>query len=112
MTFRRPALSRCVTFAEVAAETRLPEEEVELLVMKALAQNLVRGHIDQVDRTVNLVWVQPRVLDKNQVPSAPPGPPWGGGAGRGGRGKGMGTSVVVCARMQEAWDAVAASSLW
>ena len=71
MTFRRPALSRCVTFAEVAAETRLPEEEVELLVMKALAQNLVRGHIDQVDRTVNLVWVQPRVLDKNQVRSAP-----------------------------------------
>ncbi|KAF0301171.1 26S proteasome non-ATPase regulatory subunit 13 [Amphibalanus amphitrite] len=69
MTFRRPALSRCVTFAEVAAETRLPEEEVELLVMKALAQNLVRGHIDQVDRTVNLVWVQPRVLDKNQLSS-------------------------------------------
>ncbi|XP_037087108.1 26S proteasome non-ATPase regulatory subunit 13-like [Pollicipes pollicipes] len=69
MTFKRPALSRCVTFAEVAAETRLPEDEVELLVMKALAQKLVRGHIDQVDRTVNLVWVQPRVLDKNQLSS-------------------------------------------
>ena len=46
MTFRRPALSRCVTFAEVAAETRLPEEEVELLVMKALAQNLTDTYRD------------------------------------------------------------------
>jgi len=69
MTFKRPALSRCVTFSEVAAETHLPEDEVELLVMKALAQKLVRGHIDQVERTVNLVWVQPRVLDKTQLSS-------------------------------------------
>lgn len=56
-----------LTFAEISQETRLPIGEVELLVMKALAQGLVRGAIDQVAGTVNMTWVQPRVLDRTQI---------------------------------------------
>lgn len=56
-----------MTFAEISQETRLPLGEVELLVMKALAQGLVRGAIDQVAGTVNMTWVQPRVLDRTQI---------------------------------------------
>lgn len=67
MTFRRPANQRVLKFEEIAKETKLPVNEVELLVMKALAQDLVRGHIDQVASVVNLTWVQPRVLDRTQV---------------------------------------------
>lgn len=67
MTFQRGANNRLLTFKDVAQQTQLPEEDVELLVMKALAKGLVKGSIDQVDRTVNLSWVQPRVLDKDQV---------------------------------------------
>lgn len=58
---------RQLTFAEISQETRLPLGEVELLVMKALAQGLVRGAIDQVAGTVNMTWVQPRVLDRSQI---------------------------------------------
>ena len=67
MTFKRSANNRTITFDEIAKETRLPLKEVELLIMKALAQGLVRGAIDQVSGAVNMTWVQPRVLDKNQV---------------------------------------------
>ncbi|XP_034186446.1 regulatory particle non-ATPase 9 isoform X2 [Osmia lignaria lignaria] len=67
MTFKRQANNRQLTFAEISQETRLPLGEVELLVMKALAQGLVRGAIDQVAETVNMTWVQPRVLDRTQI---------------------------------------------
>ncbi|KAK0166877.1 hypothetical protein PV327_004351 [Microctonus hyperodae] len=67
MTFKRQANNRQLTFGEISEETRLPIGEVELLVMKALAQGLVRGAIDQVAGTVNMTWVQPRVLDRTQI---------------------------------------------
>jgi len=67
MTFKRPSTDRQLTFEEIAAETQLPANEVELLVIKALAQGLVRGAIDQVAGRVHMTWVQPRVLDKNQI---------------------------------------------
>jgi len=56
-----------LTFAEIAGKTHLPLDEVELLVMKALSLNLVRGTIDEVDQLVHLTWVQPRVLGKDQI---------------------------------------------
>lgn len=48
MTFKRPSHNRQLTFSEIAKETRLPLNEIELLVMKALSQGLVKGAIDQV----------------------------------------------------------------
>ena len=42
-------------------------QKVELLVMKALSLKLVKGTIDQVEQFVQMNWVQPRVLDKEQV---------------------------------------------
>lgn len=48
MTFKRPSHDRQLTFDEIARETRLPLNEIELLIMKALSQGLVKGAIDQV----------------------------------------------------------------
>jgi len=67
MTFRREATERQIHFKEIAAATTLPEDQVELLIMKALSQGLVRGRIDEVQSTVSLTWVQPRVLDSSQL---------------------------------------------
>ena len=67
MTFRRDANDRSIAFKEISAQTGLSEDKVELLVMKALSKALVKGQIDQVGQSVNLTWVQPRVLDKNQL---------------------------------------------
>ncbi|XP_042878477.1 26S proteasome non-ATPase regulatory subunit 13-like [Penaeus japonicus] len=67
MTFQRKAWDRQLTFAEIAQETGLPENQVEVMVMRALSLGLVKGTIDQVDNKVNITWVQPRVLDKKQL---------------------------------------------
>lgn len=47
--------------------TRVSCSQVELLVMKALSVGLVKGSIDEVDKRVHMTWVQPRVLDLQQV---------------------------------------------
>ena len=40
---------------------------MELLVIRALSLNLVKGVIDEVDEKVHMTWVQPRVLNNEQV---------------------------------------------
>lgn len=69
MTFQRKAWDRQLTFGEIARETGLPANQVEVMVMRALSLGLVKGTIDQVDGKVNITWVQPRVLDKKQLAS-------------------------------------------
>jgi len=67
MTFKRPATERQISFEEIAKESQVDVNTVERLVMNALALKLVKGSIDQVDQVVHLTWVQPRVLDKQQL---------------------------------------------
>ena len=67
MAFTRPANNKQLSFNEVSLKTKLPEDEIELLVMRALSLGLVKGSIDQIDKNIFISWVQPRVLDINQV---------------------------------------------
>lgn len=67
MAFTRPAYDKQLTFGEVATKTKLPENEIELLVMRALSLGLVKGSIDQIEKKILINWVQPRVLDITQV---------------------------------------------
>ena len=59
--------TRALSFSDVAARTRLPVDQIELLAMHALSLGLIRGSIDQVDQILNMHWVKPRVLDLRQV---------------------------------------------
>ncbi|CAF3500281.1 unnamed protein product [Rotaria socialis] len=59
--------SRSLSFNDVATRTKIPIEQVELLAMKALSLDLIRGSIDQIDQKLNMHWVKPRVLDLRQV---------------------------------------------
>jgi 26S proteasome regulatory subunit N9 len=88
--FKRPTSDRVLPFSVIAAEARVPADEVEHLVMKALSYvfsslalfvnvtndsirennkkikrlKLIRGTLDQVASTASISWVQPRVLDR------------------------------------------------
>ncbi|KAG9403846.1 26S proteasome non-ATPase regulatory subunit 13 [Aphanomyces cochlioides] len=67
LVFHRPSHERNIPFADIAAATRLPLNQVEWLVMRALSLGLIKGSIDQVDGIVSVNWVQPRVLESQQL---------------------------------------------
>ena len=56
-----------MTFTTIRDETKVKPDEIEHLIMKALSLGLVRGTIDQVAQIANINWVQPKVLDMQQV---------------------------------------------
>lgn len=63
----RPSKERYISFNEISQKALVDYNQVEFLVMKALSKALVSGSIDQVNATVNITWVQPRVLSSEQV---------------------------------------------
>jgi len=63
----RPDKERPISFQSIAEDTRLPQDEVEHLVMKALSLKLIRGTLDQVAEQAHIQWVQPRVLGRDQI---------------------------------------------
>lgn len=56
-----------MSFKYIAERTKVKEDEVEYLVMKALSLGLVKGKIDQVGHVARFDWVQPKVLDMDQI---------------------------------------------
>ncbi|KAI3438613.1 hypothetical protein D9Q98_001036 [Chlorella vulgaris] len=62
-----PPDQRTIALSTVAERTKLPLAGVEFLLMKALALHLVEGVIDQVDGSVQVSWVQPRILTLPQI---------------------------------------------
>ncbi|EDQ89152.1 uncharacterized protein MONBRDRAFT_32580 [Monosiga brevicollis MX1] len=67
LVFKSPPHMRDLKFDTIAQAANVTEEAVERLVMRAMALGLVRGAIDQVEGLAKLNWVQPRVLDLQQV---------------------------------------------
>ncbi|XP_049386999.1 26S proteasome non-ATPase regulatory subunit 13 homolog B [Solanum stenotomum] len=67
--FSRPAEDRTIPLSAIAERTKLSVEDVEHLLMKSLSVHLIEGIIDQVEGTVHVSWVQPRVLGIPQIKS-------------------------------------------
>uniref|UniRef100_A0A7N0UZ13 PCI domain-containing protein n=1 Tax=Kalanchoe fedtschenkoi TaxID=63787 RepID=A0A7N0UZ13_KALFE len=67
--FSRPSEERTIPLAVIAERTKLSVGDVEYLLMKSLSVHLIEGIIDQVEGTVHVSWVQPRVLGIPQIKS-------------------------------------------
>lgn len=62
--FNLPKGNRVVSFQTVEKCCGVPKNNVEFLVMKAMALDLVRSQIDQVSETITVNWVVPKVLSQ------------------------------------------------
>mmetsp|Transcript_7463 Transcript_7463/g.15969 ORF Transcript_7463/g.15969 Transcript_7463/m.15969 type:complete len:419 (+) Transcript_7463:225-1481(+) len=67
MVFERPSLERTLSFEDISDRVGVPIDQVEWVIMRALSLNLIKGTMDQVDQTVDVTWVMPRVLDNKQM---------------------------------------------
>lgn len=56
---------RVLAFADIQAHTKVAD--VELLLLKALSLNLIKGLIDEIQQTVYISWCQPKVLNKREL---------------------------------------------
>lgn len=65
--FQRGTKERTISFATLAEAAQVAGNQVELLVMKALSKGLVKGTINQIAEVVEFSWVEPRVLDMEQL---------------------------------------------
>eukprot|EP00271_Cylindrocystis_brebissonii_P002951 TRINITY_DN13696_c0_g2_i1.p1 TRINITY_DN13696_c0_g2~~TRINITY_DN13696_c0_g2_i1.p1 ORF type:complete len:408 (-),score=103.97 TRINITY_DN13696_c0_g2_i1:697-1920(-) len=63
----RPSEERTIPLQVIAERTGLSLDGVELLLMKTLSVHLLEGVIDGVEGTVQVSWVQPRVLAPPQI---------------------------------------------
>lgn len=67
LLFARTADDRSVPLTAVAEGCAVPENDAEMLVMRAMSLGLIKGSIDEVAGVVTVTWVQPRVLDLKQI---------------------------------------------
>ena len=67
MVFERPSLERTLSFEDIAERVVVPLDQVEWVIMRALSLKLIKGTMDQVEQTVDVTWVMPRVLDSKQM---------------------------------------------
>ena len=58
---------RCLSFAQISQRCKVDKEDVEMLVMKAMSLELVKGAIDEVDQTVQIDWIMPRYLSTEHL---------------------------------------------
>ena len=67
LIFQRPPSQRNIPFSEIAKATQLELKQVEWVLIRAMSIGLIRGVIDEVDQTVSVTYIRPRVLDKTQL---------------------------------------------
>lgn len=67
LVFRKPSHERTLTYAEICRVGRIPADQVDWILMRAMSLKLLVGTIDQHARTVTVTWIQPFVLDTEQI---------------------------------------------
>lgn len=69
LVFNKPTVSRCIQYDEILKQIPLltNENEIEHLIMRCLSLGLIRGLINQVEKNVEVSWIQPRTMTLAQI---------------------------------------------
>lgn len=67
LVFSRASHDRTITFNDIATKVHIPLDQVEWMLMKALSLNLIKGTMNELKQTIEVTWVQPRVLNKLNI---------------------------------------------
>ena len=67
MIFQCGKDERSLPFAKIAEACQIEQSDVELLVMKAMSLELIKGTIDEVIQVVHVDWIKPRYLNKGHL---------------------------------------------
>lgn len=58
---------RSLRFDRIAAHCQVDKPDVEMLLMKALSLQLIKGNIDEVEEVIHVDWMLPRYLSKQHI---------------------------------------------
>lgn len=67
LVFYTPAEQRTFTFHALAQRCMLPVKDIEELVLQALSLKIIKGSLDGLEETVEVTWVQPRILNLVEI---------------------------------------------
>ena len=67
LVFNTRADSRVFTFETLASRCNVDLKSVETLLLQALALHLIEGRVDGLESKVEVTWLQPRVVDKDDI---------------------------------------------
>jgi len=67
LAFHTDASNRTLSFEAIAKAADMDLNEVELLIMRVLSLGLIKGKINQINQTVTITWIIPRILNKEQI---------------------------------------------
>lgn len=56
-----------LSFDIISEKTNTPIDQVELIIIKTMSLHLIEGYINQDQQYVVVSWIQPRILNLDQV---------------------------------------------
>lgn len=67
LVFNKTANDRNISFENISTQCNIEYKQVEYYLMKALSLKLIKGEINEVESSINVTWVVPRILNTNHI---------------------------------------------
>ncbi|EGV66208.1 26S proteasome regulatory subunit [Yamadazyma tenuis] len=63
----KSTLNKQLSFKKISEFTGVDSNDIEHLIMKCFSLKLIKGYINQIDEVLTITWLQPRILNLDQI---------------------------------------------